>query len=95
MQIIKYILVFVAFLVGAVLCWVNSQPITVDYLLGEQEIPLIVLLVVTLLFGFLLAYIAMLPRATRRRAELQRLKRKLHNAEQEVRNLRNLPIQDA
>ena len=95
MNLIRNVFVFIALIAGAVLCWVNAQAVTVDYLLGEVEVSLIIVLIVTLLLGFALAYIAMLPRAMARRAELQRLKRRLHEADQEVRNLRNLPIQDA
>lgn len=95
MKIVRNIFVFVALIAGAVLCWVNVQDVSVNYLFGQLEVPLIIVLITMLLIGFLLAYIAMLPRAVSRRAELQKLKRKLHESDQEVRNLRNLPIQDA
>ena len=85
------LLLFVAALSFAAL---NAAPVTVNYYVGQHEIPLSLLLVSALAVGALLGSLVGVARVLRVRREIARLRRESRATEEEVRNLRALPLQD-
>ncbi|HLQ85587.1 MAG TPA: LapA family protein [Salinisphaeraceae bacterium] len=84
-----------ALIVGAAFSVLNLQQITVDLLWTRADAPLIVLLLVAFVLGFIVALLTLLYKLTRLRARLAKSRRKLKDAQAEIRNLRSMPIQDA
>lgn len=72
----------------------NADPVTVDYYLGTREIPLSLILVITLLAGALLAALASIGLVLRMKREISRLRRKVGVTEKELNNLRSIPLKD-
>lgn len=79
-------------LLGSVLTRYNSAPVNFHYYLGSLEIPLALLLLLVFACGALLGLLMTLSLALSAEAERRRLRRKLQLCEQEIRNLREIPI---
>lgn len=72
----------------------NAEPVTVNYYFGSRTLPLSFVLVVMLVVGAVLGAIAGLGHSFRLRRDIHRLRRENRIAEQELANLRSLPIKD-
>lgn len=95
LRMLRFVLVVLALLVGMLFALMNHESVTVDLLFDQFELPLVALLIINLLLGLALGIVVYLPRQLALRLELERTRKKLATAETEIRNLRNLPIQDA
>ncbi|MFP4131731.1 lipopolysaccharide assembly protein LapA domain-containing protein [Thiohalospira sp.] len=95
----KRVIGFVFLLVVAllVLAFVvqNVDSITVDYFFGEQEMPLAVALVATLIVGVVVGVLASLGWVWRLRRRLRALRREVDTSRKEVENLRSMPLKDS
>lgn len=92
MVVIK-LLVLVAFMVlGAAFALINDVPVTVDLYLVRPELPLSVLLLLSLGCGIVLGGLAGMVYFMRVKKENADLKRKTRLVSEEVRNLRAMPI---
>lgn len=72
----------------------NADPVMVNYYFGSRSVPLSFALVVMLVVGALCGALAGLGHVFRLRREIHRLRREHRIAEQELANLRALPIKD-
>ncbi|MDX1594453.1 MAG: LapA family protein [Gammaproteobacteria bacterium] len=72
----------------------NSDPVPIDYYVGRIDVPLALLLVVSLGAGALLGSLVGLGRVFRVKREMAALRRQTRATEEEVRNLRALPLKD-
>ncbi len=70
---------------------INAHEVVLHYYLGSIELPLAVLLALTLAVGALLGMLAMMKKVMSLRMEVARLRRSVRVSEQEVENLRSLP----
>lgn len=95
LRMLRTILVLLALLLGMVFALMNHQAVTVDLLFDQFELPLVALLIINLLLGLVIGILIYMPRQLALRLDLERTRKKLATAETEIRNLRNLPIQDA
>jgi putative membrane protein len=97
MKRVLYLLVFAAVLVGGVTFSLNnSEVVTVKYYFDLQwAYPLSVFLLIALALGALLGFLASLGVAIRLRSRLSRTEKTVRKMEQEIKNLRALPIKDA
>ena len=94
MRIIKFILVLFIVVIGAAFAVMNAAPVNLNYYLGVQEAPLALILVAALLLGAWLGVVASLGALVRLRHEVSDLRRKQRLAQEEIDNLRSLPIKD-
>ena len=92
---LRMVLIALALLVGMMFALMNHESVTVDLLFDQFQLPLVALLIINLLLGLVVGMLIYLPRQLALRLELDRTRKKLVTAETEIRNLRNLPIQDA
>lgn len=92
--LLRNAIILLAVLSGLVFGYFNTVDVPVDYLFGQQDMPLVLALSIALLVGLSLGIIISLPSIIRQRAEVTSMKRRLHQAESEVKNLRNLPLHD-
>jgi putative membrane protein len=85
----------VALLVGITFAYQNRQLVTVGYYFDLQwSGPLSLALLVTFSFGVIIGYLASLRMVVRMQRELVRARKEVRQIEQEVQNLRALPIKD-
>ena len=79
-------------LVSSVLTKLNSDEITFNYYIDSADIPLALLLLLTLICGALLGLLLTLGMALSGHAEKRRLRHTLQLRDKEIRNLREIPI---
>lgn len=94
LKLIYALLALVLFVATLSFAALNAAPVTIDYYLGQHQVPLSLLLVVTLALGALLGSLVGLARVLHVKRELARLRRAARATEEEVRNLRALPLRD-
>lgn len=87
------LLLLVVLCFGAAMSYYNWNSVPFNYLAGQTEVPLIALLIAVFVLGVLLALLLCAGRIVGLRAEQLRLRRQLSNAQAELKNLRNLPLQ--
>ena len=88
--------VFVIILVaaGLVFAVLNSGFVTLNYGIGTWDMPLSLLLVLSMALGALLGVVASMGAMLRLRREAHRLRHQVQVAEKEVLNLRSIPIKN-
>ncbi|MCB1802097.1 MAG: DUF1049 domain-containing protein [Gammaproteobacteria bacterium] len=92
MVIIKLLLLLVFMVVGASFAIINDAPVSVDLYFITAELPLSLLLLLALGCGILLGGLAGVVYFMRVKKENADLKRKTRLVNEEVRNLRSMPI---
>ena len=93
-RLVSFVLVFVLVLLGLAFAVGNAKPVEVNYFLATRELPLAMTLVLALVFGALIGLLFSLTMMVRLKRETLRLRRQVRLVEQEVINLRNIPIKD-
>lgn len=93
-RLVSLFLLVSLILLGLAFAVINSKPVELNYFLASREVPLAMTLVLTLAFGALIGLLFSLGMVIRLKRETLRLRRQVQIAEQEVVNLRNIPIKD-
>ncbi len=93
-RLVSLVLLLSLVLIGLAFAVVNAKPVELNYFLGTREVPLAMTLVLTLAFGAAIGLLFSLGMVIRLKREALRLRRQAQIAEQEVVNLRNIPIKD-
>lgn len=83
-----------AFLLSAAFAAFNMQPVSLDLLFIQWQLPLAVLMIAFLLLGLLIGAMLILLGTIRIRYQNHQLSSKLQTAEQELNSLRILPVRD-
>lgn len=89
---IKLVLALVILVLGAALATLNEGQVTLNYYFGTIDSPLALALLGALGLGLLLGFLAGLTLWARVRGENARLRRSAKLAQQEVNNLRAIPL---
>lgn len=93
--LLRNLIIVLALVLGAAFSFYNLQAVHVDLLWTQASAPLVVLLVIAFVLGIVVAMIGLFYKLARLRGRLSRTRRKLKDAQAEVRNLRSMPIHDA
>lgn len=93
-RVLSYALVLILVLLGLAFAVVNAKPVELNYFLGSREVPLAMTLVLALAFGACLGMLFSLGMVVRLKRETLRLRRQIQLTEQEVVNLRSIPIKN-
>lgn len=93
-RLLSYVLVLILVLLGLAFAVVNAKPVELNYFLGTREVPLAMTLVLALVFGACLGMLFSLGMVVRLKRETLRLRRQIQLTEQEVVNLRSIPIKN-
>ncbi len=93
-RFLMWILVLLVLGAGLSFGVLNAQAVPLRYYLGSTEVPLSLALAVAFAGGVLLGIVACMGGMIRQRREIARLRKAVRVAEQEVENLRTLPIKD-
>ena len=92
MVIIKLLLLLAFMIIGASFALINDTPVTVDLYFLTPELPLSLLLLLALGCGIVLGGLAGMVYFMRVKKENADLKRKTRLVNEEVKNLRSMPI---
>ncbi len=95
LKLIYAVLALALFVATLSFAALNSDPVSIDYYVGRIEVPLALLIVAALGVGALLGSLVGLGRVVRVKRDMARLRRETRATEEEVRNLRALPLRDA
>jgi len=91
-KVIKFILVIILLIIGAAFAIINDQPVELDLYFLVTSLPLSLILLLAVGVGILLGAVVSAFYFMRIRKENANLRRQSRLVEQEVRNLRSLPI---
>lgn len=94
LRLVKLIAVLMALALGITVAFFNAKPVSVNYLFGHIELSLVVVMIGAMIFGFALALVLCASHSWAMKLEARRLRRRLRDAETELKNLRNLPFRD-
>ena len=97
MKLFFYLLLFIVLVAfGLTFALKNSQLIELNYYPDIViSSPLVVVLLVTLLLGVLIGVLVMSVSRFSRHRELKRAQKEIHKLNEELQNLRSLPIKDS
>jgi uncharacterized membrane protein YciS (DUF1049 family) len=96
MRVLLAALLFVAvFAAGLLLGHANSATVTFDYVVGVVQLRLISLLLIAFGIGVALTFMVCYGRLFMARRDLRRLRRRLRDADEELKTLRTLPVTPA
>lgn len=93
MRVISYFFLLVIVLFGMAFATLNSESVTIDYYIGQNSLPLSLLLVLVFAGGCLVGMLVSFWLLIKTKLSNYRLKSKLHTAEKEIANLRSSPQQ--
>ncbi len=92
MRLVQGIVLFLIFLVALAFAVLNADVVTVNYYAGTFEMPLSMVLVIAFVVGALVGLSVGIMRTLGLKRELSRLRRSERIAQQELTNLRSLPV---
>lgn len=90
--VIKLLLLLIFMVIGASFAIVNDTPVTVDLYFMTPQLPLSLLVLLALGLGMLLGGLTGMLYSMRVRRENTELRRKARLVNEEVRNLRTMPV---
>ncbi len=82
------------FIAALLLAYANGAVVVIDYLIGSVRVHLSSALLGAVIIGWILGLLSSLGVILRLKRETWRLKRSAREAEEEIRNLRNLPLKN-
>lgn len=91
-RIFFYLILLLLAVVAGVLAQHNAEQVALDLYFLTTEAPLVVLLYAALAIGALAGVLLTLSIALGARRDAARLRKRLHVCEQEIKNLREIPI---
>ncbi len=93
-RILAFIILLCFAAVGLGFTVLNAGDVHLNYYFGEAVLPLALVVVATLMVGALLGLLPAIGVILARKHDNNRLRRRLQLAEQEIQNLRELPVRD-
>ena len=94
MKIINFIIILFIIILGITFAILNAESVTVHYYIGIKQLPLSFVMAITLSIGITIGLLIMGLITLRLKTEKHYLKKRLKVAEQEIENLRTIPIKD-
>lgn len=94
LRIIRLVLLVLVAVLGLVFAVLNAGQVELSYYLGIWRAPLSLILVLAFALGALFGVVACLGMLFQAKRENHRLRKALRLSEQEVTNLRNIPIRN-
>ncbi len=94
MRIVTYILVLLIILLGVTFAGLNAEFVSLNYYIGDAELPLSLLLVLAFIIGCILTLMASLIFYIKLKSKNRRLYQRLKVVEAELANLRTIPLKD-
>ena len=89
-----FLLLLALVVLGLSFAVLNSEPVALNYYFGHRDIPLSMIVVVSLVAGAVIGVLVSAGMIIRLKAQTGVLRRKLRNAEKDADHLRVLPAKD-
>jgi putative membrane protein len=93
-RLIGFLFLVALVVIGLSFAVLNSQPVSLNYYFGELDIPLSMIVVLSLAAGAVIGVLASVGLILRLKAQVGHLRRKLRNAEKDMDQLRVLPVKE-
>jgi len=94
LRVIRFAVVLVVVISGLAFHLRNDQPVVFDYYLGSLELPFSLYLILSLCAGISIGILMLLPLILQLKAEKHRLVSRARLHEQELDNLRAMPLKN-
>lgn len=94
MRIFSYLFILLLVLLGVTFATLNADLVIIHYYFGTSKVPLSLLLVFALLIGVMMGLMVSLIMYIKLKGRNLRLRQKLSLAEEEISNLRTIPVKD-
>ena len=94
LRLLKWIIYIAIVILGVSFAAFNAGDVSVNFYIRQVQIPIAVLVAVTLGVGLLGGLFVSLIRYWRLKIELMKTKNQLKMSEKEVKNLRDIPLKD-
>ncbi|MBL3526451.1 MAG: LapA family protein [gamma proteobacterium endosymbiont of Lamellibrachia anaximandri] len=94
MRFLKLLFFILAMMVGAAFTVLNAEPVLFNYYFGSRELPLSVILIGTLGLGIFLGILSGMNTMLGLKRKNSILRRRSRLVDEEVKNLRSLPLKD-
>jgi len=94
MRIVNVLVILTLLVLGLTFAILNAEPVTINYYVGKDTLPLSFLLTIAFLTGALVGLLIALVGFFRARRENRQLRKRIDLAEAEVNNLRSIPLKD-
>ena len=94
MRIITTLFYFLLIILGVSFAALNASPIEVNFYITTMTLPVSLLIILVLGVGIIVGFTILLFRFLRLTAENRKLKSQLKLTEQEIKNLRTIPVTD-
>jgi len=94
MRVITYLLILIIIILGITFAALNHAPVTINYYIGQNTLPLSLLLVMSFVIGCFLGLLVACWVSFKFKIKNYRLRQQLKIAEKEIENLRAIPLQD-
>ena len=94
MRMLLSIISLFIIILGITFAYLNANPVIFNYYLGQRPIPLSLLLVCSLGLGLIIGFLVTAISWIKLKSANCRLKKHLKASQQEIENLRAIPIQD-
>lgn len=94
MKYIGYVFWLVVILIAIVFASLNSHTIILDYYFGKVSLYFPLLILIGLVIGAVLGMFAMMAWVIKIKGANRKLRQRIKRTEQEVKNLRTIPIKD-
>lgn len=95
MRVIYYLLLLFIVAICVSFAYLNSTPIKLNYFIGSAEISVAILVICSITLGVLLGVVVLLPSLFRAKFGNRQLTSQIRRVEQELNNLRSIPINDS
>lgn len=93
-RLFVFLFILVVVVLGLGFAVLNAEPVAVNFYFGTMDAPLSMVVVFAIVVGAALGVIASLKMVLVQRRRAGKLQRQVQLAEQELKNLRELPIKD-
>jgi len=93
-RLVGFVFLVVLVVLGLSFAVLNSQPVSLNYYFGYRDIPLSMIVVLSLAGGAMIAVLVSASLILRLKTRVARLRRQLRNAEKEYDQLHVLPAKD-
>jgi putative membrane protein len=93
-RIITFALILLVSLLGLTFALMNAETVQLNYYFGNLQAPLSLVVVIAIIIGAGLGVLASMGIVLGQKRELAKLRKSARLAEQEVSNLRSLPLKD-
>ena len=94
MRYFLYAVWLIIILLGIVFASLNSTQVTLHYYINTLKVSLSFLLFCTLMLGFILGSLTLLPSIIKSKIKNKTLKKNIKSLEKEIKNLRAIPFTD-